>query len=60
MLLLDGGDLYQGTPFSNLTGGAVIRAAFDRMKYDAVALGNHDFDWGSNRCKGYETLPIGS
>ena len=45
VLLLDGGDLYQGTPFSNLTGGAVIRAAFDRMKYDAVALGNHDFDW---------------
>ena len=45
VLLLDGGDLYQGTPVSNLTGGAAIRAAFDMMSYDAVALGNHEFDW---------------
>ena len=46
VLLIDGGDLYQGTPLSNMTGGAVIRAAFDQMGYDAVVLGNHDFDWG--------------
>jgi len=46
VLLLDGGDLYQGTPVSLMTGGAVIRAAMDRMKYDAVCLGNHEFDWG--------------
>lgn len=45
VLLLDGGDLYQGTPFSNLTGGAAIRAALDVMDYDAIALGNHEFDW---------------
>ena len=45
VLLLDGGDLYQGTPVSNMTGGAAIRAAVDRMGYDAVALGNHEFDW---------------
>ncbi len=46
VLLLDGGDLYQGTPVSNLTGGAAIRAALDVMDYDAIALGNHEFDWG--------------
>ena len=45
VLLLDGGDLYQGTPVSNLTGGAAVRAALDAMDYDAIALGNHEFDW---------------
>ena len=45
VLLLDGGDIYQGTPLSYMTGGAVMRSAFDAMKYDAVALGNHEFDW---------------
>ncbi len=45
VLLLDSGDIYQGTPHSNLTFGAAIRAAFDKMGYDAVGLGNHEFDW---------------
>lgn len=45
VLLLDSGDIYQGTPHSNLTYGAAIRAAFDKMGYDAVGLGNHEFDW---------------
>ena len=46
VILLDGGDLYQGTPVSNLTYGAAVIAAVDAMGYDAVALGNHEFDWG--------------
>ena len=45
VLLLDTGDIYQGTPHSNLTYGAAIRAAYDKMRYDAVGLGNHEFDW---------------
>ncbi len=45
VLLLDGGDIYQGMPASNLTNGAAMCAAFDAMDYDAVALGNHEFDW---------------
>lgn len=45
VLLLDGGDIYQGTPVSNLTYGNALRAAFDAMGYDAVSLGNHEFDW---------------
>ena len=45
VLLLDGGDLYQGPPVSNMTYGGAIRAAIDAMDYDAVALGNHEFDW---------------
>ena len=46
VLLLDGGDIYQGMPVSNMTLGAAMRAALDAMDYDAVALGNHEFDWG--------------
>ena len=45
VLLLDGGDIYQGTPVSNALNGAPVRAALDVMGYDAVALGNHEFDW---------------
>ncbi len=45
VLLLDGGDIYQAAPLSNLTYGAALRAAYDVMDYDAVALGNHEFDW---------------
>ncbi len=45
VILVDGGDIYQGAPVSNLTEGAVLRAALDIMGYDAVTLGNHDFDW---------------
>ena len=46
LLLLDGGDLYQGTTCSNLQMGKPIYMAIDKMDYDAVALGNHEFDWG--------------
>lgn len=45
VLLLDTGDIYQGTPHSNLTYGAAMRATYDQMDYDAVGLGNHEFDW---------------
>ena len=45
VLLVDGGDIYQGMPVSNLTMGAAMIAALDAMDYDAVALGNHEFDW---------------
>ena len=46
LLLLDGGDLYQGASISNLQDGWPVHAALDEMDYDAVALGNHEFDWG--------------
>lgn len=45
-LLLDGGDIYQGNNMSNLLEGQSLSAAYDLMDYDAVALGNHEFDWG--------------
>ena len=59
VLLVDGGDLYQGMPVSNMSKGAAMIAALDAMDYDAVVLGNHEFDWGvSEYCADADaTLP---
>ncbi|MCP3057724.1 bifunctional metallophosphatase/5'-nucleotidase [Myxococcus sp. K38C18041901] len=46
VLLLDGGDLFQGTLASNLTEGAVVIDAMNTLGYVASALGNHEFDYG--------------
>ncbi|HEX2692677.1 MAG TPA: 5'-nucleotidase C-terminal domain-containing protein [Gemmatimonadaceae bacterium] len=45
-LLLDAGDLFQGTPASNLSFGRPVVEYYNRMGYAAAALGNHEFDWG--------------
>ena len=45
-VVLDGGDIYQGNVVSNLNNGEPMVAAYDAIGYDAVALGNHEFDWG--------------
>ena len=44
-VLLDGGDIYQGNIISNLVKGESLSAAYEAMDYDAVTIGNHDFDW---------------
>ncbi len=46
VLLLDGGDLFQGTLAANLTEGSVVIEAMNRLGYHAAALGNHEFDYG--------------
>src|SRR5262249_53188603 len=46
VLLLDAGDLFQGSLESNLTEGAVVVAAYNAMGYTASAIGNHEFDFG--------------
>ncbi len=46
VLLIDGGDMFQGTLASNLREGAPIVAAYNMLKYDAVTIGNHEFDFG--------------
>ena len=45
-ILLDGGDIYQGNLLSNRLSGYPMAAAFQTMGYDAVTIGNHEFDWG--------------
>ena len=46
VLLLDGGDMFQGTLESNLAEGADVVSAYNAIGYDAVAIGNHEFDFG--------------
>ena len=45
-LVLDGGDAWVGTLISAVDRGKSIVQAMSLIGYDAMALGNHDFDWG--------------
>ncbi|MBA2339556.1 MAG: metallophosphatase, partial [Pyrinomonadaceae bacterium] len=45
-LLIDAGDAFQGTPYFNLYRGEVEFKAMTAIGYDAMTLGNHDFDNG--------------
>jgi 5'-nucleotidase len=46
VLLLDAGDIFQGTPYFNYYGGELEFKLMSMMKYDVSTLGNHDFDNG--------------
>ena len=46
VLLLDAGDIFQGTPYFNYYGGELEFKLMSMMKYDAATIGNHDFDNG--------------
>lgn len=46
VLLIDAGDMWQGTLESNLSEGAVLVEAFNALGYAAAAVGNHEFDFG--------------
>jgi 5'-nucleotidase len=46
VLLLDAGDIFQGTPYFNLYGGELEMKLMSKMGYDAATIGNHDFDNG--------------
>jgi 5'-nucleotidase len=46
VLLLDAGDIFQGTPYFNLYKGEPEMKAMAAMGYDAATMGNHDFDAG--------------
>ncbi|CAA0202378.1 conserved hypothetical protein [Tenacibaculum maritimum] len=54
-LLLDAGDIFQGTPYFNYFGGELEFKLMSILKYDLATLGNHDFD---NSIDGfYKQLP---
>jgi 2',3'-cyclic-nucleotide 2'-phosphodiesterase (5'-nucleotidase family) len=46
VIVLDAGDMFQGTLESNLQEGAPVVAAYNAMGYAAVTIGNHEFDFG--------------
>jgi len=45
-LLIDVGDVYQGTDVALRTRGALMIELFNHLKFDAWIIGNHEFDWG--------------
>lgn len=47
VLLLDAGDTFQGGVESDLSEGAVVVDAYNALGYTALAVGNHEFDFGS-------------
>ncbi|MBT4780622.1 MAG: metallophosphatase [Polaribacter sp.] len=54
-LLLDAGDIFQGTPYFNYFGGELEFKLMSMLKYDVATIGNHDFD---NSIEGlYKQLP---
>jgi 5'-nucleotidase len=46
VLLLDAGDIFQGTPYFNYYGGELEFKLMSMMQYDVATMGNHDFDNG--------------
>ena len=46
VLLIDAGDMFQGTLESNLSEGVPVVAAYNALGYTAAAVGNHEFDFG--------------
>ncbi|WP_116787593.1 bifunctional metallophosphatase/5'-nucleotidase [Flavobacterium psychrotrophum] len=55
VLLLDAGDIFQGTPYFNYYGGELEMKLMSMLKYDLGTLGNHDFDNGIDGF--YKQLP---
>jgi 5'-nucleotidase len=58
VLLLDAGDIFQGTPYFNFYGGELEIKMMSMMGYDAGIMGNHDFDNGVEGF--YKQLPHAS
>lgn len=50
-LLISSGDMFQGSLESNYNGGNLLADVMNECRFDAMALGNHDFDWGLEALK---------
>lgn len=62
VLLLDAGDIFQGTPYFNVYKGEPEIKSMTSMAYDAATIGNHDFDAGlenlANQLAGHAGFPM--
>lgn len=61
VLLLDSGDIFQGTPYFNLYKGEIEMKTMTALGYDASTIGNHDFDGGLEMLKKqlkYASFPL--
>src|SRR5213594_2102356 len=60
-ILIDVGDVYQGTDVSLRNKGELMIDLFNHLKYDAWVVGNHEFDWGIEpfeRALQSSTMPV--
>ena len=60
-ILLDGGDQFQGTLFYNLYKGKVAAEMMNKLGYDGMAVGNHEFDDGPDTLRAFMdsvTFPV--
>ena len=48
VLMLDAGDMFQGLPFANIEKGHSIVEIVNQVGYDAMTIGNHEFDFGAD------------
>ena len=55
-LVVDAGDAFQGLPISNSTKGEARAEILNQMQYDAMAVGNHEFDFGLDEVKKYKEI----
>ena len=55
-LVVDAGDAFQGLPISNSTKGEARAEILNQMQYDAMAVGNHEFDFGLDEAKKYKEI----
>jgi 5'-nucleotidase len=61
VVLLDSGDIFQGTPYFNTFKGELEMKLMTYMGYDAATMGNHDFDIGLDgflNAKQYAEFPF--
>lgn len=54
LLMVDGGDAFQGLPISNVDKGAGMAQIMNAVGYDAMVVGNHEFDFGTAVALGKE------
>lgn len=57
VILLDAGDIFQGTLASNMTEGDVMIVGYNRVGYTAAAIGNHEFDYGPSGERSVVSVP---
>lgn len=57
VVLVDAGDMFQGTLLSNLFEGRSLIPVLNLLGYDAMAIGNHEFDYGPEGEKASATQP---
>ena len=50
-IILDQGDTWQGSVYSNYNYGAMVNDVMSYARFDARTIGNHDFDWGVDKIK---------